>query len=126
MRRSSRGTPDDRDRLEYMLEAASEALRYVSNRTRADLDTDSMLLHAITYCIQVIGEAATQVSDPGRLLAPALPWREMAKMRNVMVHVYWGIDRDRVWETVRQDLPPLIQQLQAALTAWPATNPGSP
>ena len=113
------GPPEDRDRILHMLEAAEDALRFVANRTRADLDGDRMLLRALFQCIEVIGEAASRTTPDGRARIPNLPWQEIIKMRNILVHVYWGIDRNRVWDTVRGDLPALVTILQAALAAWP-------
>jgi len=116
------GPPDDRDRLVHMLEATEDALRFASGRSRADLDEDRMLLRALLQCIEVIGEAASRTGPAGRARAADLPWREMAKMRNILAHVYWGVDRDRVWETVQDDLPALAAVLREALRAWPAED----
>jgi uncharacterized protein with HEPN domain len=113
------GPPDDRDRLTHMLEAAEDALRFAANRVREDIDRDSMLLRALFQCIEVIGEAASRTSPEGRRRIPRVPWQEIIKMRNILVHAYWGIDRDRVWNTVRDDLPPLVTALRSALAAWP-------
>jgi uncharacterized protein with HEPN domain len=102
-----------------MLEAAEDAIGFVERRSREDLDSDRMLLRALFQCIEVIGEAASRISPDGRARIPAIPWREIIKMRNILIHVYFGIDRDRVWDTVRTDLPPLVATLRAALAAWP-------
>ncbi len=110
--------PEDRDRLVHMLEAAEDALRFAENRVREDLDRDKMLLRALFQCIEVIGEAASRISPAGRAGVPGLPWQEIIKMRNILVHVYWGIDRDRVWNTVRADIPVLVTALRAAIAAW--------
>ncbi len=114
--------PDDRDRLTHMLEAAEDALRFAASRVREDLDRDSMLLRALFQCIEVIGEAASRTSPEGRRRVPGLPWQEIIKMRNILVHAYWGIDRDRVWNTVRDDLPVLVAALRSALAAWPQSS----
>jgi uncharacterized protein with HEPN domain len=111
--------PDDRDRVIHRLEAAEDALRFAANRVREDLDRDSMLLRALFQCIEVIGEAASRTSPEARRRVPELPWQEIIKMRSILVHAYWGIDRDRVWSTVRDDLPPLVTALRSALAAWP-------
>jgi uncharacterized protein with HEPN domain len=102
-----------------MLETADDAIRFADKRTREDLDTDKMLLRAIFQCIEVIGEAATRTTPAGRARVPGLPWQEIIKMRNILIHVYWGIDRDRVWDTVQGDLPALAKVLHAALANWP-------
>lgn len=65
---------DDRVRLEHMLEAARDASQFVVGRSRADLDTDAMLLRALTNAVQEIGEAAANMSDEGRSRVPNLPW----------------------------------------------------
>jgi uncharacterized protein with HEPN domain len=105
-----------------MLEAAEDAMRFVEGRTRDDLDQDRMLLRAVHQCIEVIGEAAARTSPEGRARVPSLPWQEMTKMRNILVHVYWGVDQNRLWETARNDLPVLAAALREALEAWTDEN----
>ncbi len=113
------GEFDDRIRLEHMLEAARDARRFMQGRSRPDLDADAMLLRAVTNAIQEIGEAAARISESGRARAPGVPWKQIVAMRNVLVHVYWGVDRDRLWATARDDLPALIADLEAAVLDWP-------
>lgn len=110
---------DDRVRVQHMLEAARDIRTYVQRRTRADLDTDSMLLRALTNAVQQIGEAAANVSDVGRAKAPELPWGQIVAMRHVLVHVYWGVDLNRLWATAMDDIPVLISQLESACVNWP-------
>lgn len=99
---------DDRIRIEHMLEAARDVRQYAQGRSRSDLDTDSMLLRALTNAVQEIGEAAANVSDEGRTRVPGLPWGQIVAMRHVLVHVYWGVDLDRLWATATDDIPVLI------------------
>jgi len=89
-------TPGDRERFEHILAAAKDAISYVKGCSRADLDTDSKLLHALVHCVQVIGEAAARTTDEGRARVPALPWPKMVGMRHILVHAYYNIDRDAV------------------------------
>ena len=98
-----------------MLDAAREALSFVADRERRDLDADRMLVLALVKSIEIIGEAGARVSDEGRDAAPGVPWPEIVAMRNRLVHVYFDVNLDVVWETVRQDLPPLVAALQGAL-----------
>jgi uncharacterized protein with HEPN domain len=114
---------DDRARIEHMLEAARDARHFVSGRTREDLDSDSMLLRALVNAVQQIGEAAANISDAGRARAAALPWGQIVAMRHVLVHVYWGVDLDRLWATATQDVPVLIAALEAACADWPMPEP---
>ncbi len=114
---------DDRVRVEHMLEAARDIQAYVKGRSRTDLDRDSMLLRALTNAVQQVGEAAARISDEGRARAPSLPWGQIVAMRHVLVHVYWGVDLDRLWATATGDMPVLISALEEACVTWPLPRP---
>jgi uncharacterized protein with HEPN domain len=98
-----------------MLEAASDAVDFASARQRSDLDQDKMLALALVKAIEIIGEAASRVSQEGRAAHPAIPWSAIVAMRNRLIHGYFSIDHDVVWSTVTEELPPLIRKLQALL-----------
>jgi uncharacterized protein with HEPN domain len=98
-----------------MLEVAREASSFAAKRDRRDLDTDRMLVLALVKSIEIIGEAGARVSEEGRAATPDLPWPEIVAMRNRLVHAYFDVNLDIVWETVRKDLPALIIVLQDAL-----------
>ena len=102
-------------RLEHMRDAAREAVTFMRGRTRADLDTDRMVVLAVVKAIEIIGEAASRVSAAGQAEAPGLPWRQMVAMRNRLIHAYFDVDLDVVWSTVRQELPGLIVALEQTL-----------
>ena len=106
---------EDVVRLRHMLDAANEAVSFVRNRTRADLDTDRMLSFALVRAIEIIGEAASRISTEARAVCPAIPWPSLVGMRNRIVHAYFDIDLDRVWDTVTDDLPKLIRELNHVL-----------
>jgi uncharacterized protein with HEPN domain len=97
---------------------------FVNGRCRADLDTDSMLRRALVNAIQVIGEAAARVSDEGRGRVPTLPWGQIVATRHILVHVYWGIDADQVWNMAVEDVPVLISALENTCASWPLREPG--
>lgn len=118
-----RSTIDDRVRIEHMLEAARDVCDYARGRSRADLDSNSMLVRAMTNAVQQIGEAAANLSDEGRARVPSLPWGQIVAMRHVLVHVYWGVDLDRLWATATQDVPVLISALEEACIGWPMPEP---
>jgi uncharacterized protein with HEPN domain len=109
-------SPDDRWRVGHMVEAAEHALAFVAGRSRADLDTDAMLRMALTRAVEVVGEAASQVSDGGRAELAALPWPQIVGMRNRLVHAYFDINRDILWDTVQLWIPDLLAQLKPAST----------
>ncbi len=67
---------------------------------------------AVIKSIEVIGEAASRISNSFRDTCPELPWRDIVGMRHRMVHGYFEIDLDRVWKTVQEDLPKLIAVIE--------------
>ncbi|MBC7772251.1 MAG: DUF86 domain-containing protein, partial [Pyrinomonadaceae bacterium] len=66
-----------------------------------------------------IGEAASQINDSNRAKAPAIPWTKIVGMRHRLVHVYWGVNFNLVWEVVERDLPALIAAIEEATSDWP-------
>jgi uncharacterized protein with HEPN domain len=102
---------DDLIRIHHMLDAAKEALSFARNKTRGDLDSERMLVLSILKAIEIIGEAASKVTQETREAYTELPWANIIAMRNRLIHVYFDIDLDRVWDTVTDDLPPLIVSL---------------
>lgn len=107
--------PDDRIRFQHMLDAAEDALCFASGLTRADLDTNRMATFAIVRAVEVIGEAAGTVSDETKRSYADLPWGSMIGMRHRLIHAYFDVDLDRVWDTITEDLPPLIARLREIL-----------
>ena len=75
-----------------------------------------MLLNALVRSIEVIGEAAVKISPEYKLATPEIPWRKLVGMRNRLIHGYFDIDPDTVWDTTVLDLPPLIERLSALLS----------
>jgi uncharacterized protein with HEPN domain len=106
---------DDEIRLRHMRDAAQEASTFSRNRSRSDLDHDRMLQHSLVRCIEIIGEAASQITKETQRQLPDIPWPNIVAMRNRLIHAYFDIDLDRVWDTVIDDLPPLIATLDKIL-----------
>ena len=106
---------DDSVRLRHMLDHAREAVAMVQGRTREDLDQDRMLELALVRLIEIVGEAAARVSEEGRAARPEIPWRPVVGMRNRLVHGYDTVDHDVLWDTIVEDLPPLIAAIEGLL-----------
>jgi uncharacterized protein with HEPN domain len=104
-------------RLQHMLDSAQVALMLASGKTREDLTQDIGLVLALMKSVENIGEAAGKLSDQFREEHVAIPWDSIIGMRNRLIHAYYDINRDILWQTVVEDLPPLIQQLETALPA---------
>jgi uncharacterized protein with HEPN domain len=103
---------DDAVRLRHMLDAAQEAAFFAQNKTRGSLDTDRQLVLSLVKSIEIIGEAAANVTTKCREDFPQIPWRDIISMRNRLTHVYFDINLDILWKTVIEDLPPLIDELR--------------
>lgn len=114
---------DDRLRMQHMLDASRHVALFINDRSRGDLEKDPMLVRALMNAVQEIGEAAARISEAGRERAPDVPWGQIVAMRHVLVHVYWGVDRDRLWKTAIEDVPVLIKALEQATADWPLTEP---
>ena len=95
-----------------MREAAQEALTFAEGKTRADLESNRMLAHALVGCLRIVGEAARQVSSKARQEFPAIPWRDIIGMGSRLEHEYFRIDNDIVWQTVTVELPALVHALE--------------
>lgn len=108
-------SPDDRWRVGHMIEAADQALSFSQGRSRADLDSDAMLRMALTRAVEIVGEAAAQVSEAGRQELTGVPWAQIVGMRNRLVHAYFDINRNILWDTVQIALPPLLERLRAGV-----------
>ncbi|HYE60606.1 MAG TPA: HepT-like ribonuclease domain-containing protein [Phycisphaerales bacterium] len=96
-----------------MLQSTIDIAEYLNGRTRDDLESDSMFRRAVINALHEIGEAAVRMSDEGRQQLPGIPWELVFRMRNVLVHVYWGIDFDRVWKAAIEDAPVLRAAIES-------------
>ena len=105
----------DRNRLRHMIEAAQEAVGYVEGLSREAFDSQRPLQHSVVRCIEVIGEAASRISPELRKAHPTIPWQDMTGMRNRLIHAYFDLDLDLIWQTANEELPNLIPQIEAIL-----------
>jgi uncharacterized protein with HEPN domain len=76
-----------------------------------------MLLFAVVRAIEVVGEAASKLSEEFRAAHPGIPWRAIVGMRNRLIHAYFDIDTETVGETTTQELPPILNQLRELVAA---------
>jgi uncharacterized protein with HEPN domain len=107
--------PRDREYLLDILESARLACDYLQNKTEQEFLNDVQCQDSVIRRLEVIGEAARRVSEEGRAALPELPWKAMIGMRNVMIHGYDDVDLTAVWNTVKDDLPALIEALECVL-----------
>jgi uncharacterized protein with HEPN domain len=103
--------PHDNIRLRHMLEAAKEAVEFATGNSRKDLDVDRKLSLAIIKSIEIIGEAASKISETFKAENDNIPWRDIISMRNRLSHGYFDVNLDIVWETLQTDIPDIINVL---------------
>jgi len=106
---------EDTVRLRHMLESANEACTFLGNSSFEEFRENRMMANAIIRSLEVIREAASQVSLDFKNNHPEIEWRIIVGMRNRLVHAYFDINFSVVWETVRENLPPFIEQLKNIL-----------
>ena len=95
-----------------MLLAAREATGFAANLSFDEFERHRMAQLAILKSVEVIGEAASRVSPGCKESHPQIPWSRIVGMRNRLVQGYFNVNLERVWETVKKDIPRLIRQLE--------------
>jgi uncharacterized protein with HEPN domain len=107
---------DDRERLLDILEAIERIEKYTS-KGREVFEDDELIQTWVIHHLEIIGEASRSLSAQIRQEHPETPWSEIAGMRNILVHHYFGVDSSAVWNAVDRDLPSLKQQIEAMLVS---------
>lgn len=100
-----------RFRLQDILDAIDRVDSYVEGMTYPDFLADRKTQDAVTRNIEIIGEAARSLPGEFREQHPDVPWEEIVSMRNVIVHEYFGILPDVVWDVIENELPPLRSRI---------------
>ena len=107
--------------LDDMLEFARNVLAFTEGLDQARFLGSRLNYDATLRNLELIGEAATHIPPEIRVTAPAIPWRQVIATRNRLIHGYLGIDNDTVWSIVQDDIPPLLENLQAMASRIDAT-----
>jgi len=103
---------DDAVSLRHMLDTAREAATLARGQSHEELKNNRLLQLGLTRLVEVVGEAANRVSLETRAKYPAIPWAQIVGMRNRLIHGYDVLDWDLLWDTISDDLPPLIAELE--------------
>jgi len=105
----------DRIRLQHMLEAAGKAELFISGKERKDLDDNEQLCLAVTRLVEIVGEAAWALSEEFKEEHHTVPWRAIIGARNRLVHGYFDVDYDILWNILARDLPQLANSIRELL-----------
>jgi uncharacterized protein with HEPN domain len=105
---------DPRERLRDIIEAIERIEKYAA-RGRQAFEQDELIQNWFVHHLQIIGEAAARLGRPFQDQYPQIPWAAIIGMRNVLVHDYFGIDLEEVWQAVHKDMPRLKVAVQDIL-----------
>jgi uncharacterized protein with HEPN domain len=98
--------------MEDILSAVRKIERYTSGMDQALFRQDDKTIDAVVRNLEIIGEAARQLPEGFLARYPDVPWRQIAGLRNRIVHEYFGLDLELIWQVIRQDLPQLQGRLE--------------
>jgi uncharacterized protein with HEPN domain len=107
--------PSEDERLQHMLDAAREAIDLLGDASPDDVRGERRLALSLVKLIELVGEAASHVSASRRAEVPGVDWAKAIATRNRLIHGYHDIDHSIVVQTIREDFPPIVAALQAAL-----------
>lgn len=106
---------DDRIYLTHILKSIALIERYLEGCSENHFLQDTLIQDGVVRQLIIIGEAVKRLSDGVRTTHPQTPWKDIAGMRDKLVHDYFGVDLDAVWYTTQYDLPPLKAQVEHIL-----------
>ena len=99
--------------LDDIVAFANDVRRYTAGLDQPAFESNGLVFDATLRKLELIGEAARNIPEEVRRLAPGIPWRQIIATRNRIVHAYLGIDNDTIWSILRDDLPGLIAEVEA-------------
>ena len=101
----------DKSRLEHILQAIERIRRYTKGKTFDDFIADDMMYYAVVKNIEILGEASNMLTEEFREAHPNTPWKQVNGMRNYIVHEYFQVDNNVVWDVITTDLLILEKQI---------------
>jgi len=105
-------TRDFRDYLQDILDAIGDIESFVGKMTYEEFIKDKKTLNAVVRSIEIIGEASKNIPEPIKAKYKELPWKQMAGMRDKLIHAYFGIDAETLWKAAKDNIPPLKTPIQ--------------
>ncbi|MGD0070178.1 MAG: DUF86 domain-containing protein [Candidatus Bathyarchaeia archaeon] len=106
---------DYRDYLQDILDAVNDIESFVDGMTYEEFIKDRKTLNAVVRSIEIIGEASKNIPETLKANCKELPWKQMAGMRDKLIHAYFGVDIETLWKAVKENIPPLKKAIQKML-----------
>lgn len=98
--------------LGHILECINKIEKYVANIDERNFGGNSLVVDAVVRNLEIIGEAVRNLDDNFKSVNIHIPWRDIADLRNVLIHEYFGVDKEKVWMVIKKDLPELKQEIK--------------
>ena len=99
-------------RISDILQCIAKIYLFTKGYSFEDFQEDEKTIDSVLRNLEIIGEAARHVPEEIRKKYPEIPWAEMLTMRNIVIHEYHGVNLGIIWQTVKEDLPPLVAPLK--------------
>lgn len=102
-------------RISDILQCIAKIRRFTKGYTFDEFQSDEKTIDSVLRNLEIIGEAARHVPSNIKMQHPEVPWAEMLTMRNIVIHEYHGVNLQIIWQTLKEDLPPLVPPLKRIL-----------
>ncbi|PIX10819.1 hypothetical protein CO115_02210 [Candidatus Falkowbacteria bacterium CG_4_9_14_3_um_filter_36_9] len=106
---------DNKVFLGHIIDCIVNIEDYTKNFTANDFSNNRMIVDAVIRNLEIIGEAARNLADNFKSVNSHIPWRDIAGLRNILIHEYFGVDKEKVWKVIQKDLPSFKKEIELLL-----------